>query len=180
MNYEEGAMKSNKIYGGHILVLRVDTVELSNQKYSKRGTVEHVGAVGVVATTEDGRILSVRQHRRAVEKNLLGIPAGLVNSNEEPSLAVKRELEEETGCTCDEVKFTTEFYPSPRFSIEKVHLFLARNLVRGQASPDDGEFLELESMSFKEALRRIYLGELNDTKTTLTLLLARDFMGEVE
>lgn len=180
MNYEERTMKSNKIYEGHILSLRVDTVELPDQKYSKREIVEHVGAVGVVAITEDGQVVLVRQYRKAVEKSLLEIPAGLVNASEEPGQAAKRELQEETGYTCGRLDFMTEFYPSPGFSTEKIHLFLARDLVQGEVNRDDDEFLELESMPFEEALRKVYLGEFSDAKTMLALLLAKDFMEEVE
>lgn len=178
MNYEERTMKSDRIYDGHILALRVDTVELPDQKYSKREIVEHVGAVGVVAITDDDQVLLVKQYRKAVEKSLLEIPAGLVNANEEPGLAAKRELEEETGYTCEQLDFITEFYPSPGFSTEKIHLFIAQSLVKGQAHLDDTEFLSVESMPFEEAYRKVKLGEFSDAKTMLAILLAKDYREE--
>ena len=95
-------------------------------------------------------------------------------------MAAKREFQEETGYTCGRLDFMTEFYPSQGFSTEKIHLFLARDLVQGEVNRDDDEFLELESMPFEEALRKVYLGEFSDAKTMLALLLAKDFMEEVE
>lgn len=176
MNYEERTMESDKIYEGHILSLRVDTVELPNQKYSKREIVDHLGAAGVVALTEDDQLVLVKQYRKAVEKSLIEIPAGLVKTNEEPGLAAKRELLEETGYECSQIDFLADLYPSPGFSTEKVHLFLARGLVKREANLDDTEFLEVLQMPFEEALRKVRLGEFNDAKTMLAILLAKDFM----
>lgn len=178
MSSEERTIKSDQIYEGRILALRVDTVELPNQKYSKREIVDHVGAVGVVAINDKGELALIRQYRKAVEKSLLEIPAGLVDPNEEPGMAAKRELKEETGYACEKVEFMTEFYPSPGFSTEKIHLFMAKELKMEEPDPDETEFLELVHMPYEEALRRVKLGEFTDAKTILAILIAQDFMEE--
>ena len=68
MSCEEKTMKSDKIYEGKIVNLRIDTVELPDKKYSKREIVEHPGSVGIIPITEDGSIILVEQFRKPVEK----------------------------------------------------------------------------------------------------------------
>ena len=125
MGFEEKTMKSERIYEGKIVNLRVDTVELPDKKYSKREIVEHPGAVGIVPITEDGKIILVKQFRKAVEKPLLEIPAGKIEINEEPKETALRELFEETGYYSNNMEYIIEFYTSPGFSNEKIYLFLA-------------------------------------------------------
>ena len=82
MDYEEKTMKSEKIYEGKIVNLKIDTVELPDKKYSKREIVEHPGSVGIIPITEDGSMILVKQFRKPVEKSLLEIPAGKIEINE--------------------------------------------------------------------------------------------------
>ncbi|NMR85577.1 NUDIX hydrolase, partial [Vibrio parahaemolyticus] len=84
MPYIEKTMKSERIYDGKILNLRVDTVELPDKKYSKREIVEHPGAVAIVAINQDNEMVVIRQYRKAIDKVLLEIPAGKLELNEEP------------------------------------------------------------------------------------------------
>jgi ADP-ribose pyrophosphatase len=51
----------------------------------------------IVAVTEEGRIVIVRQYRPAVEKHTLELPSGLIDPGESPAEAAGRELLEETG-----------------------------------------------------------------------------------
>lgn len=97
MIYEEKTMKSEKIYEGKILSVRVDMVELPDKKYSKREIVEHPGAVAIVALTDDNEIVLVKQFRKATETVLFEIPAGKLEINEQPEECAIRELKEETG-----------------------------------------------------------------------------------
>ena len=92
MIYEEKTVKSDIIYEGRILNLRVDTVELPNRKYSKREIVEHGKAVALIPVKED-KIIFVRQHRIAVDRVLLELPAGLVEANQEPRETALREMQ---------------------------------------------------------------------------------------
>ena len=115
MIFEEKAMKSDKLYEGKILNLRIDTVELPDKKYSKREIIEHPGGVGVIPLTEDNCIILVKQYRKAVERFLLEIPAGKLELNEEPRETGIRELKEETGFIAEKMEYLLEFYTSPGF-----------------------------------------------------------------
>src|SRR5690554_4052188 len=116
MVFEEKTMKSDKLYEGKLLNLRVDTVELPDKKYSKREVVEHPGGVGIVPITEDNCIILVKQYRKAIEKFLLEIPAGKLELNEEPRETALRELKEETGYEANKLEYLLDFYTSPGFT----------------------------------------------------------------
>ena len=84
MVLEEKTIKSDKIYTGKIVSLRVDTVEIPEKGYSKREIIEHGGAVGIVAITDDNKIVLVKQFRKPIEDALVEIPAGKLEIGENP------------------------------------------------------------------------------------------------
>lgn len=167
---KEITVKSEKIFEGKILNLRIDTVELENQKYAKREIVEHKGAAAVVAINDKGEILLVKQYRKAVEEFIYEIPAGLINVAEEPSECALRELREETGYEAQEIKKVYEFYSSPGFSNEKIHLFKAENLTFKSTKFDEDEFIEITSVSSEEAKKMVDSGRIVDGKTLVGIL----------
>lgn len=178
MLYEEKTMKSEKIYDGRVLGLRVDTVELPNMKYSKREIVEYTGAVAVVAITEENEVLLVKQYRKPIEKFLVEIPAGKLEINEEPRETAERELKEETGYEAGKLEYLFEFYPSPGITTEKIHIFLARELKEGERDLDDGEYIENLSMDFDDVFTKINRGEISDAKTIIGLFMAKNYLEE--
>lgn len=173
MLFQEKTMKSEKIYEGKILNLRVDTVELPDKKYSKREIIEHPGAVAIIPLTRENNIVLVKQYRKAVERFLLEVPAGKLEVNEEPRETAYRELMEETGYKAEKVEYMMEVYPSPGFSDEKIYIFKATGLNPGEVSLDDGEFLEVEELSFEEVERKINRGEILDAKTIIAFNLVK-------
>ena len=64
--------------------LRVDTVQLPNGEKSTREVVEHREVVVVVAVDADGMVLLVRQFRYPLDREILEIPAGGVDSGPGP------------------------------------------------------------------------------------------------
>ncbi len=171
MIYEEKTVKSDIIYEGRILNLRVDTVELPNRKYSKREIVEHGKAVALIPVKED-KIIFVRQHRIAVDRVLLELPAGLVEANEEPRETALREMQEEIGYASDSLEYLFDSLSSPGFTNEKTSYFLAKDLYKKEAAPDEDEFLEVEEYTLEEALDMIDSGEIIDSKTIIGILYA--------
>jgi len=170
MTFEEKTMKCERIYEGRIINVRVDTVELPNKKYSKREIVEHPGAVGIIPVTKDKKIILVKQFRKSVEEVLLEIPAGKIESQEDPYKCALRELEEETGFTADSVKKLSEFYTTPGFSNEVIHIYLAENLEVGSVNLDEDENIEIVKLSVEEVLDKIQIGEIKDAKTIVGIL----------
>lgn len=172
MLYEEKTMKSDKIYDGKILKLKVDTVEMPDKKYSKREIIEHPGAVAMIPITEEGNILLVRQYRKAVEDFLLEIPAGKLEVNEEPKETATRELKEEIGMDPKKLTYLSEFYSSPGYCDEKIHLFLAEDLEEGDFEKEEGEFLEVVEYSIEELIKMVSMGDIVDSKTIIGIFLA--------
>lgn len=176
MNYEEKTMKSERVYEGKIVNLRIDTVELPDKKYSKREIVEHPGSVGIIPITDDGHIILVKQFRKPVEKSLLEIPAGKIEINEEPKETAFRELYEETGFVASELEYLFEFYTSPGFSNEKMYLFVAKELVEGEAKPDGDEYIDVLKVKIEDSIKMILRGEIVDSKTIIGILYAQQYL----
>jgi len=172
MEFYETTLSSRQVFSGNLIRLRVDEVILPNGRKSTREIVEHPGAVAVVAITDKGEILMVRQYRKAIERDLLEIPAGKLEKGESSETCVKRELMEETGYFPNDLKYLTSFYTSPGFSNEIIHLYLAKNLVIKASNADYDEYLRAEKIPFEEAINKIQRGEIVDSKTITGLLLA--------
>lgn len=170
MTFEEKTMKSERIYEGRIINLRVDTVELPNKKYSKREIVEHPGAVGIIAITKDDEVILVKQYRKPIEDTLLEIPAGKLEPKEDPQECAIRELEEETGFATDNVEKISEFYTTPGFSNEVMHIYIAKDLKEGTVNLDDDENIQIIKLPIDEVLYKIKTGEIKDAKTIIAIL----------
>ena len=143
------------------------TVEVWNGR--EREIVEHPGAVAIVAVDVEGCVALVRQLREATRKHLLELPAGTAEPGEVPLETAQRELREECGLTGGEWRELAAFWTTPGFCRERMHLFAAEGVVRGEPAPADDEELELVRWPVAEIGER--LGEIEDAKTLAGLLL---------
>jgi ADP-ribose pyrophosphatase len=121
-------------------------------------------------------VILVRQYRYSIQSDLLEIPAGTLQADEEPSDCARRELEEETGYRCGEIVKLLECFVAPGYSTEKIHVFLARNLTKTQTRMDEDEIINVERVKFSEALRRIRAGEIQDAKSIVGLRAAESLI----
>lgn len=80
----EKTTKTKPIFKGKVVQLQVDDVELPNGKMAKREIIRHPGAVAVIPVTKEGKIVFVKQYRKPLEKVLIEIPAGKLESGEAP------------------------------------------------------------------------------------------------
>ena len=173
--YEEG-IKSEVLFEGKIITLRRDTVRLPNGNEATREVVEHPGGVAVVAVDADNNVYMVRQYRRPFDTLVLEIPAGKLDSGEEPFVCCQRELEEETGLVAGTYEYLGAFMVSPGFCREWIHIYLARDLKPGKAHLDPDEFLEVEKHSLEELMNKIMNNELVDAKTVIGILKANEII----
>ncbi len=180
MDYEEKTVKSEKIYDGRVISLRVDTVELPNKKYSRREVVEHGSSVVILPISDEGTVFLVEQFRKPVEKMMLELPAGLVEANEDPKEAAERELTEEIQKKAGKMDFIYDFYTSPGFTNEKISLYLARDLEDVEGKSDDDEFLNIVEISIEEFLSMFRNFQLEDSKTVLGAMFLEKYLGENE
>lgn len=174
----EETLASERIYAGRVVSLRVDTVTLPNGGTSRREIIEHDPVVVIAPLTNDGRLLLVRQYRKAVEESLLELPAGGVDPGELPEAAVRRELIEETGYRAGAIHSLGAFYSAPGYCSELLHCYLATELTAGAAEPEDDETIEVVPVTLEEARRLIHTGEIRDSKSVAGIYRMLDHLAQ--
>ena len=184
----ERVVDSRVLHRGRYLEFRIDTIERADGSRSERDIAGHPGAVAVVAIDPDGEVLLVRQWRTPARQVLLEIPAGTLDVDattgtvEDPDLAIRRELEEETGYRAGTWRKLTSFWSAPGFTSELMHLYLATDLTPANADdrlgPDEDEHLRLERLPLADAIAAVERGEIADSKSIVGLLwVARQGLG---
>ena len=156
---------------GAIIDYYQDTMLIPNGNVAKWDLIDHKGAAAVVAVRDDGKLLMVRQYRNALERETLEIPAGGLNGREEPTdQAAKRELEEETGYTCDKLELLNSIYTTVAFCNEKIDIYLARDLKPGKQHLDEDEYLNVEAYSLEELKQMVFDCKIQDSKTICAIM----------
>jgi ADP-ribose pyrophosphatase len=166
---------------GRLLTFHLDTVTDAEGVERRREVVIHPGGVAILALTDDERVLLVRQYRHAVGRICLEVPAGTLDRDEagqreDPLLAARRELAEETGYQAADWQLLARFFTAPGFATEEMHLYLATGLSpAGEGiGPEPDERLELTELPAADALALVDRAEVEDAKTLIALLaLAR-------
>lgn len=158
-------------YDGKLLHVFEDTVRLPEGREARREVVEHIGAVTVVATDSDQRVVLVRQWRHAVGRALWELPAGTREPDEEPAATARRELTEETGYAATSWRELGHGPVSPGYSSEEIWFFAATGLTAGDSAPDQDELLDVELFDASELSGLAGRGEV-DLKTLAGLALA--------
>ncbi|HEY4659208.1 MAG TPA: NUDIX hydrolase [Gemmatimonadaceae bacterium] len=182
---DETRVKSERIHSGRVINLDVDTVRFPDGSMGELEIVRHPGASAVVPflsdpAAADPQVLLIKQYRYAADGFLYEIPAGRLNPGEAPADCARRELAEETGCSAAQLTFLTSTYTTPGFSDERIHLFLATGLTRGDARRERDEFMEVTTLPLSRALAMVERGEICDAKTALGLLYAAGFRASLE
>ena len=176
MIVKEKTISSDRIYTGKVISLKVDTVEIDNKGYKKREIVEHPGAVAIVAITEDNKVVLVKQFRKPIEQVIWELPAGKLEIGESPKECAIRELKEETGYSAKNLKLLHKFFTSAGFSNQKIYIFLATGLTKGEPDFDDDEFIEKYEIDINEAQNMVIKNEIEDAKTSIGILLAQELI----
>ena len=158
------------IYQGKICKLTHDEVTFENGKKGYRDVLHLSGAVVILAIDNEGRILFVSQYRHAVERQLLELPAGMLEKDEDPLDAARRELHEETGYWCGSIRHLTSFYSSPGVVKETLHLYLAEDLTMDHQDLDPDEFIKVQALYPAEVEKILAESDCVDGKTLLGYL----------
>ena len=164
---------SQEIFDGVILHVFKDTVKLPNGRSATREVIRHVGAVGVIPITDDGKVIIERQFRYPLNRIVTEIPAGKLDSFTEDRLcAAKRELEEETGYTAAEWIPLGDYIPTCAYCDERITLYMAKGLQLGQRHLDEDEFLNFEAVPLEKLVEQVMNGTITDGKTQVAILKA--------
>ena len=169
----EHFVAGSRVFDGSLLKVHRDTVRLPDGTQGQREYIRHPGAVAVVALFGDGSVLLERQFRYPSRREFIEIPAGKLEPGEPHLETAKRELLEETGYVAGEWTRLGVVNTTIGYSDETVELFLAGKLTKKEAKLDAGEFLEVFSIPFEEAIAMIRDGRITDSKTVVGLLWCR-------
>lgn len=160
---------------GAIIDYYQDTMQVPNGNIVKWDFIQHNGAAAVVPVDNQGRIIMVRQYRNALERYTLEIPAGGLQSAEEPTMdAALRELEEETGYHAEHVEMLITVRTTVAFCNEKIDIYLATGLVPGKQHLDEDEYVQVGAYTLEELTEKIFAGEIQDSKTVAAILAYKD------
>jgi NTP pyrophosphohydrolases including oxidative damage repair enzymes len=166
----EKKLSSQQIYLGRGINLHLDTVEKPGGRKTTREVVDHGDCVAVVVLDEQDNVLLVRQFRYAVGKFLLEIPAGGIDPGEEPTDAVRRELQEEIGYLPQKIDKLGGFHTIPGYGTEYLYCYLATNLVPSRLVAEDTKGIELVRVPLNQILQLIASGDICDAKSIAALL----------
>ncbi len=172
MKLKETTVQKNYIFRGKIMNVRCDDALLPDGKPCRREIIEHSGGAAVLCVFE-GNVVFVKQYRYAYGEEVLEIPAGKLEADEDPEIAAKRELSEETGLLAEKLMHLFTLYPSPGYTNEKIYIYEAIDVKKGVRHLDDGEFLNIEFVPLFRAYQMIESGEIRDAKTVAALLAYR-------
>lgn len=165
-------MNEKLIYKGPIFDLIQTHVEVKGKLF-QRDIIKVPGGVGLLVV-ENQQILLVRQHRTAVHQDTLEIPAGKLEYGEDPKETGFRELNEETGYTCADLKLIQHFIPTPAFCNETIWIYQAEGLKKAETrlSMDEDEEIETIWMPLKDAFEKVRKNEIQDAKTVIAIYYA--------
>lgn len=170
MPHFEKTLSSKEIFDGKVIRICHDSVELENGETALREVVYHNGGVCVLPLTENGEVIFVKQFRYPYKQEVLELPAGKLNSGEDPFESAVRELKEETGAEAKKYTPLGKLYPSPGYCGEIITMYLAEDLGFGEQSLDDDEFLDTVKIPFEKAVEMVLAGEIPDAKTQTAIL----------
>ncbi|MFT7639988.1 MAG: ADP-ribose pyrophosphatase [Pirellulaceae bacterium] len=151
-------------------VVRAKQVNESGEERT-REIIQHPGAVVLLPMVDDDHVCLIHNYRVSVGRTLLEVPAGTLEVGEDLEVAARRELIEETGYAPGKLEKLGAFYPSPGIMDERMHLYLATDLVAGKSAREAGEWIENHVVSWSEAMQLIKDSQIEDAKTIVALLL---------
>jgi ADP-ribose pyrophosphatase len=169
----ETGIASEVVFDGKLLEVRSDRVKLPSGSVATREFVVHPGAVLVVPVLDDGRFVLERQFRYPVGRVMLEFPAGKIDEGESTLATAQRELKEEAGYTAAAWKPLGTIHPEIGYSTEFIEIYEATRLTHVGQSLDEGEFLDIVTMSEDELLTTFDCGGLTDAKTIAALFAWR-------
>ena len=177
-NLVEKQISREEIFHGKALHVVRDRILLPDGSESVREISLHNGAAAVIPILPDGRVIMERQFRYAHGRVMFEIPAGKLDTPDEPPLeGAKRELYEETGAVAEKFTYLGSIAPSPALIDEVIHIYMAEGITLGESHLDEGEFLEVEYFTLDELHDMVMRGEITDAKTQIAILKSYEIVN---
>jgi len=164
MNFK--VIKSKKVFEGFVFDIKVDQIEYDSGNKGVREVILHNGGAVVVPVKDDGKIILVKQYRYPFDEFIYELPAGKLETDENPQTCATRELTEETGYTSTNIIKLGRIYTTPGFCNEILHIYLATELKPGNHNREEGEYgMEVYEFTLEEINKMISDGKIVDSKT---------------
>ncbi|HSB03599.1 MAG TPA: NUDIX hydrolase [Thermodesulfobacteriota bacterium] len=160
-NHKEGPF----FYQGRIFDFKVEETNLPNGRETTIEVIRHPGSTAIVPVQRDQSVILLRQYRPAIRTMIWEIPAGTMHRGEDPLECARRELQEEAGFMGRQFEEMGEILIGPGYSDERIHLFLATDLIPCEQKLDEDEYLEIHSFNFEEVMKMIERGDILDAMT---------------
>ena len=179
---KEDVLFEEDVYIGKLLHVMRRTVQLPNGRTTTREMIHHPGAAAMVVIDSENRVVFERQWRSPMDAAFWEIPAGKIDSGENPFDTARRELREETGITASKWVELGTIHNAIGYSDEHIVIYLAKGtIVGGSRELDDNEFIDVHKSPFDEALRMTRDGRITDVKTIIGLNWAEQYLqGKLE
>jgi ADP-ribose pyrophosphatase len=172
----ETTVSSQKVFEGDLLHVYQDHARLPDGKVKIREYIAHPGAVVIIPLLDNGELVLERQFRYPLHQDFYELPAGKIDSGEDPLVCAQRELLEETGYTAKSWRYLATLHPCIGYSNEKLIYYLAQELTFEGANLDDGEYLEIFTLTPAEALEWVKEGKITDNKSVSGLFWAEKIL----
>lgn len=175
-------MKTQPIDQETLLQTKLFAVEaiqlmLPNRKAHIYNLVRHADSVTILPVDELGGIHWVCQYRVGAGKELLELPAGVMDAGESPLECAQREIQEEIGMKAAELLPLGSFYLAPGYCSEVNHAFLARRLSQSRLGMDEDEFINIHIIPVEESYQMAQDGKIQDAKSLAALMLAKTILS---
>ncbi len=167
----ERIARDEMIYRGKIANVHRVGLRTRDGDVVDRDFFDYPGAVAVLAIRPDNKVVLIRNYRFAVNEQLWELCAGTLEEDEDPAACARRELIEETGYRAGRIEKLGEFYTAPGTTNEKMHAYLATDLVEGEQALEKHEEIEVLLRTEQEVREMIAGGEIHDGKTIAALAL---------
>lgn len=159
------------VYENPWIAVREDQVTQPNGSPGIYGVVHFKNkAIGVLPIDHEGYVYLVGQFRYPLDEYSWEIPEGGCPEDEDPIVAAKRELLEETGLSAGRWEELGRAHLSNSVSDEEAIFFLATELVQGEAEPEETEQFAHKRLPFAEVLDMVMRGEITDSVTVIAIL----------
>jgi ADP-ribose pyrophosphatase len=166
------------LYEGRVFKLLRENVTLNNGVTVDLDIIHHPGASAIIPMSGNDNVILIKQYRHALRDFIWEIPAGTLDPDETPLECAKRELIEETGFSANTWQKLGEITPVPGYSNERIHMFLAADLVPAEQDLDKDEMLDVHEVSLGKAVEMIHEGAIQDSKTIAGLFMTTKWLRQ--
>jgi len=168
-------LRREKIFNGRIVNLVVDYVKYRSGNEAAREIIQHPGGSVALALFDNNDILLVKQYRYPIGGEVIELPAGKLDPNEDPQHCAERELREETGYVAKRWTKLTTLMTTPGFCDERLHIYLAQDISvspQGQSLEEGEQTIKLIRVPLVEAVAMVERQEIADAKSIVGILMA--------